>query len=78
MNHEAVDQGINAIREIEIPADWIDLKDDDEDKVKEPEFIRKVMRPMSEMKGGELPVSAFSGREDGSFRPEPQPMKREA
>lgn len=67
MNHEAVDQGINAIREIEIPADWIDLKDDDEDKVKEPEFIRKVMRPMSEMKGGELPVSAFSGREDGSF-----------
>ena len=67
MNHEAVDQGINAIREIEIPKSWSDCPDDKESDKKEPEFIRKIMRPMSELKGGELPVSAFKGIEDGTF-----------
>ena len=67
MNHEAVDQGINAIREIEIPKSWSDCPDDKESDMNEPEFIRKIMRPMSELKGGELPVSAFKGIEDGTF-----------
>lgn len=67
MNHDAVDQGINAIHEVKIPNSWMDIADDSKDNVKEPEFITKIMRPMSEMKGGELPVSVFLGREDGSF-----------
>lgn len=67
MNHEAVDQGIEAVYEVKIPKSWMESADTTEDDVKEPEFITKIMRPMSEMKGGELPVSAFSGREDGSF-----------
>lgn len=67
MNHEAVDKGIQSIVEVKIPESWRDLEDDKEDNVKEPEFIEKIMRPMSELKGGELPVSAFSGIEDGTF-----------
>ncbi len=67
MNQEAVDQGVKSIHKVHVPKDWAKLEvtvvEDDE----EPEFIRKIMRPMSEMKGGDLPVSAFSGREDGTF-----------
>ncbi|CUH92547.1 pyruvate:ferredoxin (flavodoxin) oxidoreductase [Herbinix luporum] len=67
MNHEAVDQGIMAVKEVKIPENWIEAEDEKEEKVKEPEFIEKIMRPMSNLKGGELPVSAFSGIEDGTF-----------
>ncbi|HHU70850.1 MAG TPA: pyruvate:ferredoxin (flavodoxin) oxidoreductase [Clostridiales bacterium] len=67
MNHEAVDQGIEQIHEVNVPEAWKELQDEEGDKVKEPEFVRKIMRPMSELKGGELPVSAFSGIEDGTF-----------
>ncbi|NLO09599.1 MAG: pyruvate:ferredoxin (flavodoxin) oxidoreductase, partial [Clostridiales bacterium] len=67
MNHEAVDKGIQSIHEIKIPESWIDSSDKDEKKIKETEFIRNIMRPMSKLKGGELPVSAFSGIEDGTF-----------
>lgn len=67
MNHEAVDKGIQAVYEVKIPDTWKDIQDDDEVKVKEPEFIEKIMRPMSRLKGGELPVSAFTGIEDGTY-----------
>ncbi len=67
MNEEAVDQGIKSIKKIKIPKEWknLELRSDESDQ--EPEFIRKIMRPMSAMKGGDLPVSAFEGREDGTF-----------
>ena len=32
-----------------------------------PDFIRDVMEPINSMKGDDLPVSAFIGREDGTF-----------
>lgn len=67
MNEEAVDQGIKAIKKIHVPKEWRDCTDDEPDTVQEPEFIRDIMRPMNGMKGGDLPVSAFSGIEDGTF-----------
>lgn len=67
MNYEAVDRGIEAVKEIKIPDSWKNAVDEEEEKVKEPEFIEKIMRPMSRLKGGELPVSAFKGIEDGTF-----------
>ncbi len=67
MNHDAVDQGIKAIHEVKIPEAWMNCSDDKASTTKEPDFIRNIMRPMSELKGGELPVSAFSGIEDGTF-----------
>ncbi len=67
MNQDAVDQGIKSIHKVHIPKNWIKAETEEVDDVDEPEFIRKIMRPMSEMKGGDLPVSAFTGREDGTF-----------
>ena len=67
MNQDAVDQGIKSIKKIKIPKSWKDCVADDPDGTKEPEFIQEIMRPMNAMKGGDLPVSAFVGREDGTF-----------
>ena len=67
MNHDAIDQGVMAIKKIEIPEEWAEAELPKDDDVYEPEFIRKIMRPMSELKGPELPVSAFTGREDGTM-----------
>ena len=67
MNHEAVDRGINAIHKVSIPSEWLHAQDDKKSSVKEPDFIEKIVRPMSELKGGDLPVSAFTGMEDGTF-----------
>lgn len=67
MNQDAVDQGIKSIHKVHVPKEWKNLNIDESTAVEEPEFIRKIMRPMSEMKGGDLPVSAFTGREDGTF-----------
>lgn len=67
MNQEAVDQGIKSIHKISVPKDWLKLEIIKSTEVEEPKFIKEIMRPMSEMKGGDLPVSAFKGIEDGTF-----------
>ena len=70
MNYAAVDAGgkeENLIK-VEIPADWKNLPDEmlAENEAR-PEFIRKVVDVMNAQKGDDLPVSAFLGREDGTF-----------
>ena len=67
MNEEAVDQGIKSIHQVKVPKEWANLQGEAAVDEKEPEFISNIMRPMSEMKGGDLPVSAFKGIEDGTF-----------
>ena len=71
MNFQAIDQGINNIVRIEVPAAWADIVvgDDTVKPVLEeaPEFITKVVEPINALKGDLLPVSAFEGREDGKF-----------
>lgn len=67
MNEKAVDQGIKSIHKIKIPSDWKNANTEAFNKVNEPEFISEIMRPMNAMKGGDLPVSAFTGIEDGTF-----------
>ncbi len=67
-NYKAVDQGLDCIKEIVIPADWATTKDEaPEDNSDLPEFIRNVALPINRQKGDELPVSAFVGREDGTL-----------
>jgi pyruvate-ferredoxin/flavodoxin oxidoreductase len=67
MNYSAIDKG-SAVTKIEIPEEWakitIEPKRDDRDI---PEFIKNVMEPINSLKGDDLPVSAFVGREDGTF-----------
>lgn len=67
MNDAAIDKGITDINKVEIPADWADAKDDPKAITNYPEFIEEVLIPMTKQEGDDLPVSAFAGREDGTF-----------
>ncbi len=67
MNEDAVDEGIKSVKKVTIPKEWKGLEIGDTTVVEEPEFIKDIMRPMSELKGGDLPVSAFKDIEDGTF-----------
>ncbi|WP_066495915.1 pyruvate:ferredoxin (flavodoxin) oxidoreductase [Abyssisolibacter fermentans] len=67
MNNAAVDKGIDALVKIDVPASWADAKVEDAKEVKEPDFIKNILRPMNRQEGDNLPVSAFDGREDGTF-----------
>ncbi len=67
MNNAAVEKGSNVIK-VEIPPEWAAIKVKKKtDSRNIPDFIREVMEPINFMKGDDLPVSAFSGREDGTF-----------
>lgn len=67
MNNAAIDRGITDIKKVEVPADWADAKDDTNTKLEVPEFIEEILIPMTRQEGDDLPVSAFSGIEDGTF-----------
>ena len=68
MNHAAVDRGGDLV-EVEIPAEWATIKVEEkkEDDTNVPAFIKNVVEPINAQKGDDLPVSAFAGREDGTF-----------
>ncbi len=67
MNYAAVDNG-GAIVKVDIPEEWknIILREEKEEKDL-PDFIKNVADPINFLKGDDLPVSAFTDREDGTF-----------
>lgn len=67
MNFEAVDQGINALVKIDVPASWADAVDEEKLEANEPAFIKNILRPMTAVEGNSLPVSAFDENIDGRF-----------
>ncbi len=67
MNCAAVDGAVDALVKIDVPADWKDAKDDIKVDANRPEFITKVVDPVNGQRGNKLPVSTFTGREDGTF-----------
>ncbi|MBU4486114.1 MAG: pyruvate:ferredoxin (flavodoxin) oxidoreductase, partial [Candidatus Delongbacteria bacterium] len=70
MNNAAVDLGGNKLVKVAVPSEWknIDGKDFKIDKgCCRPEFIKGVCDIMNAQKGDDLPVSAFIGKEDGTF-----------
>ena len=72
MNHEGIEQGFNAVHEIEVPASWADLPDDPPKAkfdVKDPSlksFYENILLPANAQKGDNVPTSAFTGIEDGT------------
>jgi pyruvate-ferredoxin/flavodoxin oxidoreductase len=69
MNYAAVDAGTDVIK-INIPAEWAKIEIKKETDTRNiPEFIKKIVEPMTAQKGDTLPVSAFNGYEDGTFPP---------
>ncbi|MFO8087410.1 MAG: pyruvate:ferredoxin (flavodoxin) oxidoreductase [Bacteroidales bacterium] len=69
MNHAAVDQGAANVHQVDVPAEWTDLDEETkvDDDMSKPDFVRNVVEPINALKGDDLPVSAFLGREDGTF-----------
>ncbi|MDR2106202.1 MAG: pyruvate:ferredoxin (flavodoxin) oxidoreductase, partial [Coriobacteriales bacterium] len=67
MNYAAVERGVSAFEQVEVPASWAQAADDSEPRGELPPFIEEVLIPMNRQEGDMLPVSAFVGREDGEF-----------
>ena len=67
MNNAAIDKGIQDLVKVNVPAEWANAEDENSISKKVPEFIEEVLIPMNRQEGDELPVSAFVGREDGTF-----------
>ncbi|HWR39112.1 MAG TPA: pyruvate:ferredoxin (flavodoxin) oxidoreductase [Patescibacteria group bacterium] len=68
MNNAAIDRGISDVRAVEIPAAWKDATDAVAAvRTDLPDFIRNIAMPINALKGDDIPVSAFVGREDGTF-----------
>ncbi len=68
MNYAAVDAGANYVERVEVPSQWgsltLEAKTAAGDR---PEFITKIVDPINALAGDDLPVSAFVGREDGTW-----------
>ena len=72
MNYAAVDAGGNAVEQVQIPAEWASIEDKGCadahcGEASRPEFVRNIVDPINALKGDLLPVSAFNGREDGTW-----------
>lgn len=67
MNNAAVDRG-GDVTKVEVPAEWSKLTPEKRFEIEgAPQFINDVVVPVNNMMGDDLPVSAFLGREDGTF-----------
>ncbi len=60
MNWKAVDEALEHVKEISYPQTWVNLKIEKKEEKDEPDFVKKVMRPMLAQQGDKLPVSAFT------------------
>ena len=66
MNCAAVDEGVSAIRRIEVPAQWALLKDQQTViDASLPPYIREIQIPVNNQAGDQIPVSAFMDYADG-------------
>ena len=79
LNYKAIDVGASGLIELEVDPAWKDLEV--VDQVKEDKnndtcncktdllktFVKDIVEPINAIKGYDLPVSAFTGREDGTF-----------
>ena len=65
-NYQAVDRG-NEFKKLDIDPEWSNLTVDNDIDDNAPAFINEVVRPINAQNGDLLPVSAFRGREDGTW-----------
>lgn len=67
MNYLAVDKGIEALKKIDVPANWGMAQDEAAATRDVPGFISNILEPVNGQRGDKLPVSTFVGMEDGTF-----------
>jgi pyruvate-ferredoxin/flavodoxin oxidoreductase len=70
MNYKAVEAGGN-VQKVDVKPEWANLEAETEthsnNNIPTPEFVKNVVEPINNLAGNDLPVSAFLGREDGTF-----------
>ena len=72
MNHDAIDKGATAVKEVKVPAEWANAESEVLTHTVEGEnknlvdFVNNILEPVNGQIGDKLPVSAFKGREDGT------------
>ncbi|NCD15255.1 MAG: pyruvate:ferredoxin (flavodoxin) oxidoreductase, partial [Bacteroidia bacterium] len=66
MNFAAVDRG-GDVEEVEVMPEWATLGVAEATTDDAPAFINQVVRTVNAQRGYDLPVSAFTGREDGTW-----------
>ena len=68
MNHGAIDAGINALHQVNVPAAWADAADDAAvDQSHLPEYIKNVQNPVNRQEGNNLSVKDLEFLADGTF-----------
>ena len=66
-NYKAVDRG-NEYKQLTVDPAWANLADDEPIKREEPDYITNLVRPINAQNGDLLPVSAYKGLEDGTWK----------
>ena len=67
MNNLAIDRGGDS-EKVEIPVEWTNIiLQEPQDDPNRPLFIKQVFDKVNKFEGDDIPVSAFVGREDGTF-----------
>ena len=64
-NLAAIDAGAEGLVRIDVPEGWKDAQDAPAPARNVPEVVTKLLDPINDQKGDDLPVSAFRGYEDG-------------
>ena len=67
MNKTAVRMGIDNLHKVDVPSSWAKAEDKTTEQKTRPDFIRNIVDVMNRQEGDRLPVSAFTGIEDGSW-----------
>ena len=69
-NFKAIEMGKSGLVKIDVKPEWKDLEViESKVDVNRPEYVRDIADQVNAIKGYDLPVSAFEGREDGSMDP---------
>lgn len=67
-NFQAVDKGGELLVKVPVNPDWANLTDDEADvHPNDTPFVKDIVRVINARQGYDLPVSAFAGREDGTW-----------
>ncbi len=78
LNYQAVDVGMKHLKKVDVPKEWAEFEHHGNQNVghceecfdfggDDPKFVRDILRPANSQHGDELPVSIFTGYEDGTF-----------
>ena len=67
MNYQAVDRGGDALIEVEVNPEWVNLDYKPVVDESRPDFVKNIADKVNAIEGYDLPVSAFLGIEDGQI-----------